>query len=558
MRTYWQGAALALLLAGCAKGGDPGNPTLVKVGEESITAAELQHFEAALPAHLRDESPAGHRQHLQSLIDRRLLVWEAKQLGLDQAPKVQQLLEEQLNRKLIDQMTEEEIERKQQQATEEEIKAAYDRYQLGWQVWPAHLLSATRAEAEEVVRALESGVDFATLARQRSKADDAERGGDLGKFFGAEDAVPALREGTFELPIGGFSQPIQTKDGFEVVKILDKRRIPYEKMRDTIVKEMKRRKWAERREQFVRELKDRFQVRFHGDAAQAVLRASKAGTLSAEETAAPLISYQGGALLAGVCLQNLPQWTKGPLPPDSLALFNTLELWVLPDTLMVLAARAEGRGARPEMVAWKEKKREELSVDELYAQKISAQVKVEKEEVEQYYREHTDQFKVLPGEVHLTEVLVDSEAEARKILQAAQAGEKLEVLARKHSRRPGLKPVRGHTYDRDTGQLVVSSMYHSPYHEFYGDANTKDVGQLKGPLEVQGKYSIFRLDQPVVPTPLPLAQVHGPIRRRLRLEREAAAFEQYIADLRRQHADQIEWDEEAIGRLQPAAAAPAK
>ncbi len=365
-------------------------------------------------------------------------------------------------------------------------------------------------------------------------------------------------EGTFELPVGAFSQPIQTKDGFEVVKVLDKRRIPYEKMRDTIVKEMKRRKWAERREQFVRELKERFQLRFHGEAAQAVLRAARAGALTAEEATLPVVSYQGGALLAGVCLQNLPQWTKGPLPPDSLALFGTLELWVLPDTLMVLAARAEGRDRSPESLSWVQKKRKELAVEELFAEKISARVEVNKEEIEQHYREHLDEYKVLPGEVRLTEVLVDTEAEARQILQAAQRGEKLEALAKKHSRRPALKPVGGHTYNPDQGQLVVSSMYQSPYHEFYGDANTKDVGKLQGPLLVQNKYSVFRLDQPVVPAPLPLQQMRSPIRHRLRKAREAAAFEQYIADLRRQYADQSEWDEEAISRLKPEPAPPAK
>jgi hypothetical protein len=308
----------------------------------------------------------------------------------------------------------------------------------------------------------------------------------------------------------------------------------------------------------VRELKERFRVRYHGAAAQAVLRAAKGGGLAPEEAASPLVSYQQGALLAGVCLQNLPQWTKGPLPADSLGLFTTLELWVLPDTLMALAARAEGRDRRPEILAWKEKKQEELAVEALFARQVSAQVEVGAEEVEQYYREHQDQFTVLPGEIHLTEVLMDTEAEARKVLEAAQRGEKLEALAKKHSRRPGLKPVGGHTYNRDTGRLVVSSMYHSPYHEFFGDANTKDLGKLQGPLLVQDKFSVFRLDQPVVPAPLPLQQVRRPIRYRLHKEREAAAFEQYIAGLRRQYEGQVEWDEEAIARLEPAPATAAK
>ncbi len=556
MTSYWPLATLALLLAGCSREETPANPTLVKVGDQPITAEELQRFEAGLPARLR--SGGGRRQNLQSLVDRRLLVLEARKRGLDQSPQVQQALEEQLTRKVIEQVNEVEIEAKQQAPTEEEMKAAYERHQLGWQVWPAHILSATKADAEQVILALKGGEDFASLAKQRSQAEDAERGGDLGKFFGGEDAIPVLREGTFELPVGGFSQPIQTKDGYEVVKILDKRRIPYEKMRDTIVKQMKQLKWAARRQQYLNGLKERFQMRNHGEVVQAVLQAAKEGTkLPPEVAAGPLVSYQGGALLAGVCVERMPQWTKGPLPADSLGLFNTLDLWVLPDTLMALAGRAEGRDRQPEILAWKEKKWEELAVDQLFAEQISAQVKVDPAEAERYYQEHQDDFKVLPGEVQLTEVLVDTEAEARKVLRAAQAGEKLEVLAEKYSRRPKMKPLGGHLY-KGRGQMVVSSMYHSPYHDFFGDANTKDVGVLQGPLLVQDKYSIFRLDHPVMPAPLPLSQVRRPILHRFRKEREAAVFDQYIAGLRSQYADQVKWFEDTLARLESPPAAATK
>ncbi|MSR83067.1 MAG: hypothetical protein EXS58_09095 [Candidatus Latescibacteria bacterium] len=558
MTNYWPIAVLVLVLAGCSREENPANPILVKVGDQSITAEELQRFEAGLPARLRGGGVAGRRQNLQSLVDRRLLVLAARKLGLDQSSQVQQALDEQLTRKVIEQVNEVEIEAKQQAPTEEEVKAAYERHQLGWQVWPAHILSNTKADAEEVIRALKEGADFASLAKQRSQAEDAERGGDLGKFFGGEDAVPVLREGTFELPAGGISQPLQTKDGYEVVKVLDKRRIPYEKMRDTIIAEMKRRKWAERRQQYLSGLKERFQVHYHGEVVPVVLQAAKEGTkLSPEVAAGPLVSYQGGVLLAGVCVEHMRQWTKGPLPADSLGLFNTLDLWVLPDTLMALAGRAEGRDQQPETLVWKEKKREELAVDQLFAEQVSAQVKVDPAEAERYYQEHQDDFRVLPGEVQLTEVLVDTEVEARKVLRAAQAGEKLEVLAEKYSRRPKMKPLGGHLY-KGRGQLVISPMYHSPYHDFFGDANTKDVGVFQGPLLVQDKYSVFRLDQPVMPAPLPLSQVRRPILHRLRKGREAAAFDQYIAGLRSQYAAQVKWFEDALARLESPPAAATK
>jgi len=519
------------------------------VGERLITAGELRRFEAGLPAHLKSSGSQGRREHFQSLVDRRLLALEAREQGLAEIPQVQENLAEALNKRLIEQVVEEEIERKQEEPTEEEMQEAYERYDLGWQVWPAHILSATEAQAREVIRALEAGADFAVLARQRSLADDAERGGDLGKFFGPEDAVPTLREGTFHLEAGAISEPIQTKDGYEVVKILDKRRLPYEQLRPAIAKEMHKRKWAQRRAQVVEELKQRFQARFHGEGAGGVLRAAQGGSLSPQEKEAPLISYRGGALRVGTCAANLSRWNKGPLPADSLSLLAALEMWVLPDTLMALAAREEGRDRAPQILAWKEEKQEELMVEQLYAQEVAAGVSVGPEEIEQYYREHLGEFMVLPGVIHMSEVLVDTEAEAQRLLKAARDGARLEVLAAKHSRRPAMKPVGGHAY-ADSGRLVIASLYVSPYRDFFGDANQKDVGALQGPLPVQEKYSVFRLDRPIEPAPLSLEQVRRPIRFRLRKEREARRFEQFMDSLRAQRAGQVEWFGDNLARLE--------
>ena len=100
---------------------------------------------------------------------------------------------------------------------ESELLEAYEEFDLGWEVWPAHILSETEEDARKVIDELHKGTSFSEVAKQYSRADDAIKGGNLGSFFGQGDVVPALREATFFLDEGEFSEPIRTKDGWEIV-----------------------------------------------------------------------------------------------------------------------------------------------------------------------------------------------------------------------------------------------------------------------------------------------------------------------------------------------------
>ena len=160
--------AVLVFLLGCGQkeATDEGDLVLVKVGEYAIRARELQRFEAELPDRLKS-SEAGvesHREHLQGLVDRQLVLSEARRRKLDSSPGVQQSLTRAENKRLSQAIVTDHIV-SQVQIEEEELKEAYERYQLGWEVWPAHILSATEEEAREVIRALENGADFHALAR---------------------------------------------------------------------------------------------------------------------------------------------------------------------------------------------------------------------------------------------------------------------------------------------------------------------------------------------------------------------------------------------------------
>ena len=547
----WRYFLVALLvLAGCGPESKTADSAavLATVAGKAITVPALDHYEQELPDYLRSkkEGVAAHRAHLQSLVDKELVLSEARKRRLDQLPDLKYKLSKMVNKRLAEELSREIIDA-QFSITEEELRVAYEEDLLGWEIWPAHILSASEEDAREIIRLLDAGASFSELARARSLADDAEKGGNLGAFFDQSGAVSSLRDGTFHLAEGQVSEPIPTIDGYEVVKVLKKQRIPFEQLRADIAKQLSRRKWRSRREVVIDSLKKAYDLRYHRDRIHAVLDGLHRRGLDQAQAPAPLIEYTGGAIKVGDFVQGLLDAEKGALPPDSAAVFHVLELWILPDSLLALEARAQGLHQRADLVEWKENKHQKLLASQLRLDEVEGRVEVTDAEVRAYYEKYLDTYKSLPGVIEMTEVLVDTRAEAEDILGRARAGERLEELAIRHSVRPGMKPVGGHTF-ADSGRVTIESLYQSPYRTFFGDSNSKDVGVLQGPLEVQEKYSVFRLDQPFEKVPLPFKQVQRPIRVDIRKGREGVLFNAFLDSLRRAEADQVQVNEEVLSR----------
>ena len=539
-----------LVLAGCSPESKTADSAavLATVAGEAITVLALDHYEQELPDYLRSkkEGVAAHRAHLQSLVDKELVLSEARKRRLDQLPDLKYKLSKMVNKRLAEELSREMVDA-QFSITEEELRVAYEEDLLGWEIWPAHILSASEEDAREIIRLLDAGASFSELARERSLADDAEKGGNLGAFFDQSGAVSSLRDGTFHLAEGQVSEPIPTIDGYEVIKVLKKQRIPFEQLRADIAKQLSRRKWRSRREVVIDSLKKAYDLRYHRDRIHAVLDGLHRRGLDQAQAQAPLIEYTGSAIKVGDFVQGLLDAEKGALPPDSAAVFHVLELWILPDSLLALEARAQGLHQRADLVEWKENKHQKLLASQLRLDEVEGRVEVTDAEVRAYYEKHLDTYKSLPGIIEITEVLVDTHAEAEDILGRARAGERLEELAIRHSVRPGMKPVGGHTF-ADSGRVTIESLYQSPYRTFFGDSNSKDVGVLQGPLEVQEKYSVFRLDQPFEKVPLPFKQVQRPIRVDIRKGREGVLFNAFLDSLRRAEADQVQVNEEVLSR----------
>jgi len=104
-------------------------------------------------------------------------------------------------------------------------------------------LQQARGKAEEILRLIKKGEDFAALAGKYSEdIGTAKNGGDLGYFQSGQMAKP-FEEAAFSLGKGEVSPVIQTQYGFHIIKVEDISEPlvkPIDQAREEIVRELRR------------------------------------------------------------------------------------------------------------------------------------------------------------------------------------------------------------------------------------------------------------------------------------------------------------------------------
>ena len=206
-----------LLVGACISCGDerPDNASLLaKVGEIEITAADLRTFEANLKtAAMR----AQHRDNLQTLIDRQVLLLAANERGLQRDEEVLAELAKRETKALADAMLQRNVAANVA-VTEDDIEKAYARPGWGEKVATMEIFVPSREQARQVQALLAQGEDFAKAGRQF--AADPYYGVHTGEIrrlaYSPFDSPSDLAQAVFALPVGGVTEPLPLHGGFVI------------------------------------------------------------------------------------------------------------------------------------------------------------------------------------------------------------------------------------------------------------------------------------------------------------------------------------------------------
>ena len=130
--------------------------------------------------------------------------------------------------------------------TEEEIATYYE--QAKFELHARHILVDSESEAQEVLKRIQKGEDFAEIAKELSTdSSSAENGGDL-DWFTVGSMVDSFNDAVYALKVGEISEPIESDYGYHIIELLDKREVEdYGTLKDekeNIIKALKEKKAA--------------------------------------------------------------------------------------------------------------------------------------------------------------------------------------------------------------------------------------------------------------------------------------------------------------------------
>lgn len=200
--------------------------SVAAVNGKKISQAEYKKFLQQVTAQTKGKPGSVNRQViLDELINREVLLQEAKKKNLHKDKKVVEILKQQKNNLLIQTVISKSPAAKE--VTDKEMKAVYDK-QIGSadpkEYKARHILVKTEDEAKKLITKLNDGASFEETAKEKSTGPSGKNGGDLG-WFSAAQMVPAFSQATAKLKKGTHSQkPVKTQFGFHIIKLEDSRK----------------------------------------------------------------------------------------------------------------------------------------------------------------------------------------------------------------------------------------------------------------------------------------------------------------------------------------------
>ena len=219
------GAFAAITMFGASNISFAQEEVIAKVGDIVITKRDLGFAETdlkqrfgRLPEELRQAAV------LNAMIDIRILAKAAEDAGMADNKEFKARVVFLRSRALHNAYFENKVVNA---VTDDAIKARYDlevsKTEPEKEVDARHILLKTKEEAMVVIGELDTGKDFAELAKVKSTGPSGANGGTLG-FFGKGQMVPDFETAAFALEKGAYTkEPVKTQFGWHVILKQDER-----------------------------------------------------------------------------------------------------------------------------------------------------------------------------------------------------------------------------------------------------------------------------------------------------------------------------------------------
>ena len=526
---------LFTVLMGCTV--EIGDRVVAQIGDEEITVDQLRKFMNDLPEYAKAEHTGVEeaRNHLNTMINIELLIMEAKAADLDESPEFRARLEGVRREKLVSIFQDRALE------VEEEVEASKVREyaeQMGLlrAIRLADIMVPSRENALAVLRELKNGVPFGQVAKKWSiNKKTSAQGGDLGRYTTRENMITPLQDKLFSLAVGEISEPIRIGGHYSIFTVIADSAIELTPQRKLAL-EMGLKKEKKQRAQaiLVAELKEKYHLELDREGLALIVEKVRGGTSFVPETERNIVLYRydGGEITArdlaeaGHALQGnaLAQLS------DSSQVIAFAERHVVPNAMLVEAALRAGIDEEAETVEWLEDQGKQFLLRALRARVLRAKVTIAENELRQFYEAHAARY-LHPEQIEVQEILVETEAEALRLLEQLQKGVPLGDLAKKYS-------IRSLEERDEEGRFHFHLFEKNFFGGFVELAEKAEIGALTGPAKVNEGYSIFKVLSRERKRET-FAEAEWRVRSQLKREKNRKAFNQFTEEVRNKYASKV-------------------
>ncbi len=499
-------ALLAMVLAaGAAWGQQAPGDTLILVNADPITVADVDAM--VLQAHESGRMEKGGAGLVRRMMEKRvndlLILQDALAAGMDQEPEVLDFVADKERDYAIQAYVRDHLTLPEA-APEDSVRAYFERYY--WRIQVRQLSVRTRAEAEDLRRAVLAGADMDSLARAVS-LDTKKLNGGMYKLLHWADVENVIRDQVRNLPVGEISPVFPFREAYAFVRVEQREPVDkpvfasvHDKIAAAVLASMRQEAW----DGFVDSALAQVPVTEDMGGLFAIA-ADSAQVLTGEflkENSRPVLEVQGGAAITGTDLRKAisHEAMKDASRPFAAIMSMARQNKKRELVLDYLATRA-GYHDDAEVNRRVDKDWEELLIETYLQDTVASRIRFKKGEFEKFYQQNLDRYRG-PDEVRLEIMILDDEDQAREAAAKLAGGADFGYVYRQYN--PGVEINLGQSSYIQIDQLSQP---------FRDQLEHMSIGQSSEAVEMPMGWMVFQLADRRPGTPPPLPEVEMDIRK---------------------------------------------
>ena len=532
--------AVCGLVWGCSDAPPEDVALLARVGDTEITAEVLRAFEAGFE---KEDQRTRHRANLETLIDRQVLLMEARARGLAQDEVVQAELAMREAKALADAMLQSQVEERSA-ATMGEIERAYAEQGWGEKVVAVEMYVLDKEQARQVLDLLAQGRDFEAVGRQFA-ADPYYKvltGETRRMAYSPFDKPAPVVKAVFGTAEGAVTEPISLHQGYVIAQVAERRQVALVEVEDGIRAAVEEEKRKQLRQSYLRHLKWDLGTQYNEEGMQLAIEVLQGAivsqTMSESQRRTPVYTFEGFEMDVEEVVQAVQ--TSGNLWPGASAdaVNQKLAEDHFPNKIMAHDARRKGLDQSEAFLQSRVRALENLMLIELRRLVLAETPAPEEPELAAFYAANKHRFRSAAW-AQLLEILVEDPVKARDFKAQIESGADIVRLSVAYTERR----------KAEQGVIYVSQSQAPLFGETWMNAvMNAELNQLKGPIQTKGGYSLFKVVERYdeVYHDLDNERVRNSVTRDVREKKERHYFNDQLQAFRDKFADQTKVFEEHL------------